>query len=417
MLKRQLKELLGDANFFQKVGGLTLATGIAQGFTLLNFFLIAKTTSPAVVGQFQVILSYMAIVASFATLSYQYSLPSISQEDSENLIVGMITILLIVAGAVFAVFSLLHVAFAYAIACLVLSNGLINMSEKTCIRDSRIIYIGSFRVALQLSFSMILVTFYFTHFSSLRTVINAYVVVSLTVAFSLAVLANWRYVLRPISPRVVIKTLVKWWKNAAFVAPSDFLNSMVYSLPTIMIASAFSNVAAAQFSIVVKFCFAPMMLLATTAGQVFHSELGLAVRQQRTDAYQRFKQVKKWFALLGVLFFFAVLVVLPFIIRILLGSEWRMAEYFAMIMSPLFGVMMFVTPLNVIFYVFNKQFFLLVSQALYLLASVVSFGIAIWIHDIYWGIALFTVLSIIRFVFVQLVIEAVAKRLKVKTAA
>jgi hypothetical protein len=90
-------------------------------------------------------------------------------------------------------------------------------------------------------------------------------------------------------------------------------------------------------------------------------------------------------------------VLYPMGFKYILGDDWLDAGWMAVIYSPFFAVMLYLTPLTVVLNVFSRQKIELKSQAHYFLLSVFSFSLAILLDSLWIGIVLFSLLGSLRY--------------------
>jgi len=291
----------------------------------------------------------------------------------------------------------LHAPFALAIACFTFSGGLARIAEMLNTRDERMIPIGLSRLAIVFSSSLVLAAMWASGDRAIARFIWAQVAMQLLIAGAYFLQAGWRY-LRPWPTQAdLVASLRSHRKFPLLVMPSDFVNAAAYNVPVILIERYFGAALAAQYAIVLKFCDAPLSLLGNSIGRVYHGELAGAVRAHEPGTYARFKRFRRAQAFASLAVGLSICAFFPPLITLLLGPNWEVGASFARWLAPAFALAMLATPLSMVFFVFERQGFLLGVQLAYLAISLGSFGLAIACHDLWIGIVAFSSLSALRY--------------------
>ncbi len=388
------------SRFLRNTGALGLASVIAQLLAVANLVLVARMYAQTDVGVFGVFLSYSALLTTAHLLSYELAIPNVAKEQVPALLQGLALILAIGVLLVCAAFLFAGYEHAWALGCQTAAIGMSRTAEMLNIRHGRFTLIALARVIPHGSFTLLLLASSFTGALTIGTAIGAHAAIFLLVGlFYMAVSvppavrhrAHWSDVKRLLADKRT---------NAFLVAPSEVLNSAAYNLPVILIEQYFGSAAAGQYSIVLRLCFGPLNIISATIGKVYHSELAAAVRSADASSYARFRMIRRHLTYLGAALFVCIVLAFPPLIELLLGKGWEQAGTFAQILSPLFAVMVMVSPLTVCFYVLELHGYLLLNQSAYLFISLASFGLGILLQSLELGVVLFSLLSVMRYLLI-----------------
>jgi O-antigen/teichoic acid export membrane protein len=204
----------------------------------------------------------------------------------------------------------------------------------------------------------------------------------------------------PLTTRVrleLVPILVAKKNCALYYAPSELLGSLTLNLPTLLIEHYFGLPLAGQFGVVLRFCGAPVTILSTTIGQVYHGALANAVRERAREAYGNFLRLRRALVGIGIFSGVGIFVVMPFVITLLLGARWRDAANIARGLSPMYAAMIAVGPLTASFQVFEAQRAILLLQIASAAISAISFVFAGILGRFWVGIGLYSALVAVRY--------------------
>lgn len=414
MWLRAWVDRLRASRFLAKVSGLTAATLVSQALGAVTLVMLTRSLSEPDVGTYQVYLSYSAVVASVCLLSYPSVLPHLDESDYRRLT----TALALVVGPVGATAGLAFGAFGYpfaiAIGAQVVAGGLASIGDMANIRRQRVGAIGYFRIGLAVSNMVWVAALRVRGALSLSIVLHGQVAIVLVLSLVYAALAAADAIARLPRPHEIRRILLAKKNCALFYAPSELLGSLTFNLPTLLIERYFGAALAGHYGVVLRFCGAPVNIMASSVGQVYHGNLAAAVRDRRPSGYADYTRVRRGLAVLGGvsgLFFFFVV---PIAIPAALGSQWATAGVIARIMSPMYAVMLWVSPLAVAsFQVFEAQKTLMLLQLASVTIAIAAFSGVGWFFDSFWiGVALYSALIVVRYlVFLSQVDRQTEERL------
>jgi O-antigen/teichoic acid export membrane protein len=186
------------------------------------------------------------------------------------------------------------------------------------------------------------------------------------------------------------------WRNPLLFAPSEIASTAAWNLPVVLIARNFGEAMAAQYGVMLRYAMAPVGLVNSVVGNVYHADLAKGVRSQDTAQYARFCGFRKRMFIIGLAMGLAVALLLPPVLRLLLGPGWETAEQLAMLFAPLVAVAVWISPFGVAFYVFERSWELLLLNLAYVVIAVAAFGLVS--GNLRIAAAIFVALAITRFV-------------------
>lgn len=388
-------------NIIKKIGGLSFATILAQFCGLLNIVIMAQIFTQEYIGTYTVLLSYAGIIATVSLCSYDLSLPNLSHREASIIVWGLSFLLTIITLAVYVIFGLGGYEYALALALLVMGMGLMRLSEMLNIREGKFVIIAISRTAPQTLFLILLLLFSIIGERTEPELVWGYVGSILLTAVVYFYCTARNYLKCSFEYCKKLTAFVKNKRFPLFIMPAEFLNNAAYNLPVILIERYFGLGIAAQYGVVLRFCFGPVNILGGTIGKVYHSTLGEAVRTQDRQVYRMFVKIRKYLLFAGLLVGATIFFIFPVFIDIVLGPEWVEAAYMSRILSPMFAIMIVVAPLAVSFYVFECQKYELFSQISYFFISIMSFGCGIVFGSIWVGIYLFSGATVLRYMIIM----------------
>ena len=189
------------------------------------------------------------------------------------------------------------------------------------------------------------------------------------------------------------------------------MNSVAYNLPTILIEKFMGGALAAQYGIVLRFCCAPLNLLGGSISTVFHGKIAKARRAKvRGSMLEEIRRLRIMLVVFGLVACVGIAIGFPIFSNYILKGDWSDARQFTYLLLPLFFVMVAVAPLTSAFIVFDEKKYLFLNQLSYLIISLASFGLGLAINNLLVGIGVFSALSIIRYLFINVRLGQVLRR-------
>ncbi len=386
------------AALLRQASGLALASVAAQLMGIASLALIARTFTPADIGAYQVLLSCVAIVSAFQLLAFPVLLAHIDETEVGPLVRALVVLTAAAAAAI----GLGFLAFGYwaplQVACLAASSALVQLSEMANIRRSKFGPIAANRVGLSLSLLAVAATFWSVSIADVRAFIWAQVAVSATIALVYAAGSLGPVLAGRAGDRDALAVLRSRIRTPLFVLSGNTLSALAYNLPLILIERHFGAGMAAQYGMVLRFCFGPVTLVGDSVSKVFHGRLGAAVRNGSDAATMAgYRALRNTLAAGGIAVAVLIYFALPPLLALILGPGWEQAGEFCRILSPLFGIMVAIAPLTVAFLVFEAHRLLLSLHAANFLIALGAFALGIALDSIHVALGAYCAAASLRY--------------------
>lgn len=400
--------LVQRQGFIRSVGGLTLATFLAQAVGIVSMIIVARLVEQSEIGVFSVFTAYVSMIVPISSLSYQQSIPN-AREGGEyhSLLQGILGLSIMTAVLSWWILWVAGYPYPGLLGACIFGESLTQTAGLVNVRNQTFKPMMWARILPSLLLLVMVLLFL-----SLRDTMGAkeLILARLTASGLVGMLYGWYTLHSPLRSSSfrwcsIFGVLVRHRKFVLYVSPSQLFHMMAFNLPTLLIQRFIGSVEAAQYSQTIRFCFAPTTMVSQSISQVYHSKLAYMVRTRSAEAYSQFRLIGRLLLVAGTVLGIVVALVFPPVLVFLLGPNWEMAGQMVRIMAPLYGVMLAISPLEVSFLVSEKQQYALVNHFVSLLISIVAFGAAILTDNLLLGIALFTALSIVRYAFIYLKIR------------
>ncbi len=383
------------AGFVRRVGTLGMATAVGQVTVALNLVIVTRLLSQTDVGHYSVFISYAMMLVPVSLLSYELLLPNVAEEEVPALLHGILPLAAVVAGLASLGFSAFHYSHPWSLGALLISMSVNRLVEFAGIRAQRIRIIGLARTLPHLGFMLALAVLALTRLPALETVLWLQVAAFAAPAGWLAWLALAKNLaLSPDWPRTWA-LLRNRWRNPLIFAPSEIASTAAWNLPVVLVARNFGDAMAAQYGVMLRYAMAPVGLMNSVVGNVYHADLARGMRERDPALHQRFRLINKHMFLLGLAAGAATGLLLPPVLRFLLGPGWETAENLVLLMAPLVSIAVWISPFGVSFYVFERSWELLLLNLAYVAISITAFSLIT--SDLRLAVGLFVVLASVRF--------------------
>ncbi|MCM8594230.1 lipopolysaccharide biosynthesis protein [Accumulibacter sp.] len=382
----------------RRLGALTSATALAQAIQLANFVVLAKLYTLAEVGIYSVFAAIVGTLAPVALLGYEMLIPAVADDDLAPCLKALLLLVLPMAAALCLLAALLSYDHAAAVGPWVAGAMIQRLAEMFNVRGNRFRWIGVARLAPPLTMAVLLAAFAWCGVQDVDRLIAWQAGLTLVLGVCYAVLTLPRALLSAPHTLARLRATLRKLANAPmYLMPSNLLNLAAYNVPVLVIGEWFGPELAAQYAYVLRFGFGPVGLVGGTLYQVFYGLLAEAVRTGNEAIFRQFVRARRHVALVALAAALGMALVYPVGFRYVLGQEWMTAGWIAMVFSPFFAAMLYLTPLSVSLNVFSKQQYELKTQLHYFAISVLSFGLAIVTGNAWVGFVLFSALGCLRY--------------------
>lgn len=391
------------SEFVSNVLKLVSGSIIAQIIGILLIPIITRLYTPEDFGIFQLFLSISSIIAIFSCLSYQLAimLPK-DDEDSANIValcVILITIISIISGSIFIIFSdgIGKVLNAPGISPYFIFLPLV-------VFLSGIIFVMTYWVSRRKQFGLIAAAQVTSSVSSKAAQIGA----GLYSASSLGLIAgliagnivSLVVLLRQINADISLFRAVTWKgiQNIArrykrfpiYTSWSTGANTISLQLPSFMLTYFFNPAILGFFALANMVISLPMAVVGSATAQVFFQKA--CEEKNRTGSVKTLvAEVHQKLVVLGIFPMIILLIIADDLFVIVFGQNWYSAGIYAKILIPWLFLLFISSPLTSLFSVFEKQNFDLMFQFFLLLSRIVTLYIGGMYGDPVFAILLYSI--------------------------
>jgi lipopolysaccharide exporter len=205
---------------------------------------------------------------------------------------------------------------------------------------------------------------------------------------------------------------------AVYSLPSSLIDTLAANLPLPLLVQLYGSALGGQFALMQRVLAVPLVLIATSVADTFHSRLAVCARETPEQMTGLFARTSAGMFLLGLgpalILFFAG----DHLFALVFGKPWTTAGTLAGITAPLLLAQMIVNPLSRLVFVLRGQKFKLIYDLTLMTGILLIFSVA-WrqklsmVHTI-WAI---TLLGIFCYIIYYLVLLRIVIRAKTATAA
>lgn len=413
---QKLKARWIGSTLLRRLGALSFATALAQGLQMVHLLLLAKLYSLPQIGEYVVLFAVVGIVTPIVFLCHETLIPSVSDSDLSAYMQGVLLLLLPLLALVYSLGWALGYDHAAGLVVWVAGAAIHRFGEMQNIRANRFRLIGWFRLFLAAGGPVALLILFLLNSNQLQDLIALQAWICLLTGACYAAITTPRSVFRLARGfRGAMKALRHGANAPKFLVPSSLLNLTAFNLPVLIIEGWFGPGAAAQYAYVLRFGFGPVALIGGALYQVFYGYLSEAIRTDSHKMQSQFLGARRKVGFAACIVACVIAVFYPMGFKYILGDAWLDAGWMAVIYSPFFAVMLYLTPLTVVLNVFSRQEVELKSQVHYFLLSIFSFALAILSDSLWVGIVLFSLLGSLRYMLLLKDINGIlAERLRVR---
>lgn len=382
----------------RRLGVLTSGTVLSQAVQLLNFVALAKLYSLTEVGVYSVFAAIVGTLAPVALLGYDMLIPRTSDEDLGPYLKAMLLLVLPMALLLGLLAMLLSYGYAQAVGLWVAGAVIQRLAEMHNVRANRFRWISVARLAPPFMMALLLVAFAGLEVKGIDHLIDWQAALTLVLGLVYACLTLPRAVLFTRHTMAMMGATLRKSVNAPlYLMPSNLLNMAAYNVPVLVIGHWFGPELAAQYAYVLRFGFGPVGLVGSTLYQVFYGFLSEAVRAGNKAMFDQYSRARKHMRPVAVVVAVGMAVIYPLGFRYVLGPQWMTAGWVSMAFAPLFAIMLYTNSVSVVLNLFNRQRYEFISQINYFVISVLAFGLAILLGNVWIGFVLFSALGCLRY--------------------
>ncbi|WP_145526750.1 lipopolysaccharide biosynthesis protein [Yersinia rohdei] len=382
---------------------------ISQLIGALSIWLISHRYSLGEVGLYALNYSIALIGAQVCTFASQLLIPR--QQDDElaqNVVFCLLQSLIIALPYAVLTAWLFHqnVLFLYL---LTLANAWVLIAENLSLRTANF----RFLVVQRISVSVVVVLAVL-----LTTQIQAFYWAWACAMMLLTVAC----ILRAFDIRTVTRNHLRLQSNLAFlkkhrhhvtkVGSAEVLAMANSNLPVMLINFWFSALTAGYFSVVSRFCLAPVVIIGNAVRNAIFSKWSIDLRNNVFN-YQEYTKVRMLLLMLGIICTLGVFIFYPIVMHLAFSEDWINSIPTSRYMLPYLFPALAVCPLTVIELIFGSQQYFLRIQLEQLAIVAFSFvAVPYFYNDYATSLILFSILTFIRYGFIYLKVNKRANLLK-----
>lgn len=382
---------------------------ISQLIGALSIWLISHKYDLAEVGLYALNYSIALIGAQVCTFASQLLIPK--QQDDE-----------LAQNVVFCLLQSLITALPYALLTawlfdqnifflylLTLSNTWVLISENLSLRTANFGFLVFQRISV--SVVVVLSVMLTTHVQAFYWAWAGSMML-LTIGCILYAFDMRSVTLHHLSPKNNFAFFNKHVHHITKVGSAEVLAMANGNLPIMLINFWFSALTAGYFSIVSRFCLAPVVIVGNAVRNAIFSKWSIDFRHN-TFNYDEYKKVRLLLLVLGVISTLGVFIFYPIVMHLGFSEDWINSIPTSRYMLPYLFPALAVCPLTVIELIFGSHRYFLRIQFEQLAIVLISFVVVPYFYNDYaTSIILFSVLTFVRYAFIYLKVNKRANLLK-----
>ncbi|QLR72034.1 capsular biosynthesis protein [Citrobacter freundii] len=384
---------------------------ISQLIGALSIWLISHKYDMAEVGLYALNYSIAVVGAQVCTFASQLLIPK-QQDDSlaQNVVFCLLQSTLIALPYAVLTAWLFHqnILFLYL---LTLSTAWALISENLSLRTANFYFLIFQRISVSVVvvLSVLLThqvqTFYWSWACAMilltsSCILHSFDIRSVT-SGHLHPLNNWRFFKQNIH-------------HISKVGSAEVLAMASSNLPIMLINFWFSALTAGYFSVVSRFCLAPVVIIGNAVRNTIFSKWSIDFRNN-TFNYQEYTKVRLLLLVLGVVCTLGVFIFYPIVMRLGFSEDWINSIETSRYMLPYLFPALAISPLTVIELIFGSHRYFLRIQLEQLAIVLVAFVVVPYLYKDYaTSVILFSALTFIRYGFIYFKMNQRANLLKDK---
>ncbi|TNV22968.1 capsular biosynthesis protein [Buttiauxella sp. B2] len=386
---------------------------ISQLIGALSIWLISHKYNLAEVGLYALNYSIALIGAQVCTFASQLLIPKQHDDElTQNVVFCLLQSLIIALP--YALFTAWlfnqNIFFLYL---LTLSNTWVLVSENLALRTANFSFLVFQRISVSVVvvLSVVLTThvqaFYWAWAGSMML---------LTIGWILRAFDIRSVTLQHLSPKNNLAFFNKHIHHITKVGSAEVLAMANSNLPIMLINFWFSALTAGYFSIVSRFCLAPVVIIGNAVRNTIFSKWSIDFRNN-TFNYHEYTKVRLLLLVLGIICTLGVFIFYPIVMHLGFSEDWINSIPTSRYMLPYLFPALAICPLTVIELVFGSHRYFLRIQFEQLAIVLISFVIVPYFYNSYaTSIILFSILTFVRYAFIYLKVNKRANILKDRPA-
>lgn len=382
---------------------------ISQLIGALSIWLISHKYDLGEVGLYALNYSIALIGAQVCTFASQLLIPRQPDEElAQNVVFCLLQSLTIAVPYAVLTGWLFHqnMLFLYL---LTLSNTWVLVAENLSLRTANFRFLVVQRISVSV---VVVVSVLLTSQVMAFYWMWAILMMVLTSACILRAFDIRTVTLHHLLPSSNLRFLKKNIHHVTKVGSAEVLAMASNNLPIMLINFWFSALTAGYFSVVSRFCLAPVVIIGNAVRNTIFSKWSIDFRNNVFN-YEEYTKVRLLLLVLGVVCTLGVFIFYPIVMNLGFSEEWIASVPTSRYMLPYLFPALAVCPLTVIELIFGSHRYFLWIQLEQLAIVVIAFVIVPYFYNDYaTSIILFSILTFIRYAFIYLKVNKRADILK-----
>ena len=391
----QLRSKLASSEFLKNSFTLSGGVAIAQVLPLLFYPVLGRIFTPAQFGLLAVITSIVSVLAVVGSGKYESGI-LVAKDKMEA---AHLAALSVAVGFVImaVIWPILQILFADNLAqwmnepdlarwlyvCPISAFCIIvfNVYNEWCVREKYFKALSINKMVNAGAITLGKVFLGFVHLVSQGLVIGDMIgrIVS-ALGCAIRALLTDGATFRQVRLSGLLQSALKYKEFPLYTMPGRLLNTLGQSMPVLLLTAFFNADQAGYFSMATMVFVLPITVIGNTLGDVYRQRANEEF-QQTGQCLKSFDKILKLTLLMGFGALALLVWFLPWLMKIILGSEWYIAGQYAQILAPMMVLSFIANPLSGLFIVAEKLKHFFFWQVLYVIASIVP----IWLGNAFFG--------------------------------
>lgn len=387
-------------NLLRSITTIAGSSVISQVIGALSVWLISHKYGMADVGIYSLIYSIVLVGAQVCTFASQLLIPRQTDDEHVARNVAFCCLQGLVISAPWAIFTgwLFHLNMLYLYA-LTFSYTLVLVAENLSLRVGNMRFLMFQRIMVSVVVIVsLLITAHPQAFYLWWTLLMLALIITCTCrAFNVRTLR-----LRYFGLASNLAFFREHRQHLAKVGSAEVLAMVNNNLPIMLINFWFSALIAGYFSVVMRFCLSPVMIVGNAVRNSIFSKWSMDFRNH-TFNYPEYKKIRLLLFVLGIICTLGVLIFYPLVMRLGFSKEWVDSIPSSRYILPYLFPALAISPLTVIELIFGSHRYFLRIQVEQLAIILLAFLAVPWFgHNYPMALITFSVLTLVRYLFILL---------------
>ena len=366
-----------ESKIFKNILKLITGEGIGRLIGIITMPIIVRIYTPEDIGILSVFVSFLALLAPFATLRYSTAIP-LPQNDkiainalSLSLLVLILTTITLLTALLFGheyIFDLFSVSeispYWYLLPVGFLGIGIYDTLQQWAIRKKYFSVIAKTKVNQKTLGTLTKITLGLIGLKPLGLIIGDIFtqmggISTLLKKLKDNITTNYKYIAKE---KIIF--LFKYYRSMPiYKLPSGFLLLLSGKIPILFFAMRYDMTTTGQLGLATTMLSIPVSLIAYSTGSAFFGEIAQIGKNKKEEIAKLTKGIVKKLFLLSIIPFLTIVLIGPWLFKLFFGAEWIQAGEFARLLSPYLLMQFIYSPIgDGVINVFGKQKYNLIIE-------------------------------------------------------